>query len=194
MKRQENLRTSKPWNILKVRAQVGGSVVKNPPACAGYVGDEGLIPGSERSPGIENNNLLSYSCLGNSMDRGAQQATVHGVAKSWTRLSTHKLTYLKKQRNGERNGDTVFFKATDNSGVSGITKPKRRNLLKKESAVERFKYNEEREVISMVDSKEVLGGLDKSSVGEVAAEVWIEHNSYSPSVCSLKAELLNKIF
>ena len=167
--------------MLKVRAQVGGSVVENLPVCAGY-GDEGLIPGSGRSPGIENNNLLSYSCLGSSMDRGAWQATVHGVAKSWTRLSTHKHThtYLKKQRNGERNGEAVFFKATDNSGVSGITKPKRRNLLQKESAVERFKYDEEREVISIVDSKEVLGGLDKSSVGEVAAEVRMEHNGYSP--------------
>ena len=38
-------------------------------------------PGSERSPGEGNGNPLQYSCLGNSMDRGAWQATVHGVAK-----------------------------------------------------------------------------------------------------------------
>ena len=49
-------------------------------------GDMGLIPGSGRYPGVGNGNLLQYSCLENAMDRGARQATVHGVAKSWTRL------------------------------------------------------------------------------------------------------------
>ena len=62
----------------------GGSVVKNPPVSAG---DVGLIPGSGRSPGEGNGNSLQYPCLGNSVDRGAWQATVHGVAKSWTCLS-----------------------------------------------------------------------------------------------------------
>ena len=57
------------------------SVVKNLPANAG---DAGLIPGSERSPGRGNGNPLQYSCLGNPMDRGAWQAMVHGIAKSWT--------------------------------------------------------------------------------------------------------------
>ena len=47
----------------------------------------GLIPGSGRSPGEGNGYLLQYSCLENSIDRGAWWATVHGVAKSWTRLS-----------------------------------------------------------------------------------------------------------
>ena len=51
------------------------------------VGDLGLIPGSRRSSGEGNGNLLQYSCLQNSMDRGACQATVHGVAKSQTQLS-----------------------------------------------------------------------------------------------------------
>ena len=46
----------------------GGAVVKNLPANAG---DRGLIPGSGRSAGIGNGNPLQYSCLGNSMDRGA---------------------------------------------------------------------------------------------------------------------------
>ena len=46
-----------------------------------------LIPGLERSPGEVNGNLLQYSCLGNSMNRGSWQATVHGVTKSWTRVS-----------------------------------------------------------------------------------------------------------
>ena len=49
----------------------GGSVVKNPPANAGDIGDAGLIPVSERSPGSGNGNPLQYSCLENSMDRGA---------------------------------------------------------------------------------------------------------------------------
>ena len=49
-------------------------------------GDPGLIPGLGRSPGEGNGNPLQYSCLENSMDRGAWQATVHGVAKSQTQL------------------------------------------------------------------------------------------------------------
>ena len=63
-----------------------GSVVKNPPANAG---DVSLIPGSGRSPGVENGNPLQYSCLGNPMERGAWWTIVHGVAKSRTWLSTH---------------------------------------------------------------------------------------------------------
>ena len=46
-------------------------------------GDTGLIPGLGRSPGKGNGNALQYSCLENSLDRGAWRATVHGVAKSW---------------------------------------------------------------------------------------------------------------
>ena len=48
------------------------------------VGEPGLIPGWGRSPGGGNDNSLQYSCLENSMDRGAWWATVHGVSKSWT--------------------------------------------------------------------------------------------------------------
>jgi len=47
-------------------------------------GDQGLIPASERSPEGGHGNPLQYSCLENSMARGAWWATVHGVAKSWT--------------------------------------------------------------------------------------------------------------
>ena len=50
-------------------------------------GDQSSIPGLGRSPGEGNGNPLQYSCLENSMDRGAWQATFHGVASSWTRLS-----------------------------------------------------------------------------------------------------------
>ena len=56
-------------------------------ASAYNVGDPGSIPGSGTSPGEGNGNPLQYSCLENPMDRGAWWATVHGVAKSWTRLS-----------------------------------------------------------------------------------------------------------
>ena len=63
----------------------GGSVVKNPLADAGVLGDAGSIPGSGRSLGERNGNLLQYSCLENPMDRRAWWATaVHGVAKSRT--------------------------------------------------------------------------------------------------------------
>ena len=50
-------------------------------------GDAGSVPGLGRSPGEWNGYPLQYSYLKNSMDRGAWQATVHGVAKSRTRLS-----------------------------------------------------------------------------------------------------------
>ena len=62
-------------------------MVKNPPANAGDIRDVGLIPGSGRSPGVGNGNSLQYSCLGNSMDREAWWATVHGMAKNQTQLS-----------------------------------------------------------------------------------------------------------
>ena len=53
-------------------------MVKNLPANAG---DSGSIPGLERSPGEGNDNPLQCSCLGNSTDRAAWRATVHGVSK-----------------------------------------------------------------------------------------------------------------
>ena len=59
----------------------GGSAVKNSPANAG---DVHLISELGRSPGGRNGSPLQCSCLGNPMDRGAQWATHHGVAKSWT--------------------------------------------------------------------------------------------------------------
>ena len=62
-------------------------VVKNPPANARDIGDLGLIPGLGRPPGVGNGTPLQYSCLENSMDRGAWRVTVDGVAKSRTLLS-----------------------------------------------------------------------------------------------------------
>ena len=56
-------------------------VVKNPPANVGDIRDVVSIPGSERPPGGGRCNPLQYSCLENLMDRGAWQATVHGVTR-----------------------------------------------------------------------------------------------------------------
>ena len=63
----------------------GGLAVKNLPANAG---DTSSIPGSGRSSGGRNGNPCQYSCLENSMYRGAWQAIVHKIAKSQTQLST----------------------------------------------------------------------------------------------------------
>ena len=57
-------------------------MVKNLPANAGDTRELGLIPGLGRSPGGGNSNLFQHSCLENSIERGAWQATVHGVAES----------------------------------------------------------------------------------------------------------------
>ena len=68
----------------------GGSDGK---ASASSVGDQGSIPGLGRSPGEGNGNPLQYSCLENSIDWGAWQATVHWGAKSRTRLSDFTFTF-----------------------------------------------------------------------------------------------------
>ena len=72
-------------------------MVKNLHASAGDTGDSGLIPGLGRSPGVGNGNLLQYSCLECSMNRGAWRHTVHEVTRvryDWARM--HAL------HNGER--------------------------------------------------------------------------------------------
>ena len=69
----------------------GGSDVT---ASACNVGDLGSISGSGRSAGEGNGNPLQYACQENPRDRGAWWATVHGVAKSQTQLST--FTYLQE--------------------------------------------------------------------------------------------------
>ena len=71
----------------------GGSVVKNPPANAG---DVDLIPGLVRSTERGHGNPLQYFWLENSMDRGARQATVHGVARVRHHLATKPPTTKRK--------------------------------------------------------------------------------------------------
>ena len=65
-----------------------GSVDKESSCNAGVMGDRSLILESGRSSGGGQNNSLQYSCLENPMDRGAWQATVHRITKSWTQLKS----------------------------------------------------------------------------------------------------------
>ena len=78
-------------HLLRVWGFSGGSDGKES-AC--NVGDPGLIPRSGSSSGEGNGNPLQYSCLENSMDGGTWWATVHGVAKSRTRLSDFTFTTI----------------------------------------------------------------------------------------------------
>ena len=80
----------KPFTIVKKIKKINklgfpGDSDSKESAC--NTADLGCIPGSQRQPGGENGSPLQYSCLENSMDRGAWQAPVHGVAKSHMQLS-----------------------------------------------------------------------------------------------------------
>ena len=71
-------------------------MVKNPPAYAADTRDSGSIPGWGRSLEVGNGNLLQYSCLDNSINRGDWQATVHGghiELDTTEQLSTHTHTH-----------------------------------------------------------------------------------------------------
>ena len=98
--------------LLLERASQVVLVVKNLPANAG---DTYSIPGSGKSPGVRNGNLLQCSCLENSMDRKAWRATVRGVAKSQTwlkQLSMHITWKAKNQKTNPKSlavlGKTYF--------------------------------------------------------------------------------------
>ena len=77
--------------LVTQQASLVVQLIKNPPANAGDTRDVGSIPGLGKSLGEGNGSPLQYSCLENPMDRGALWATVHEVATSRTRLSTHTL-------------------------------------------------------------------------------------------------------
>ena len=91
----------------------GGSDGK---ASACNVGDLGSVPGSGRSPGEGNGNPLQYSCLENPMDREAWRASVHGVAKSRTRLSKFTFTFTLVWCPG--NNELLVFSKKNESTVT----------------------------------------------------------------------------
>ena len=85
-----SLRTSPPHHWMNMSSRTSGGFPGNSAGkeSACNAGDPDLIPESVRSPGEGHGNSLQYFYLGNPMDRGAWWAIVHGVAKSWTWLST----------------------------------------------------------------------------------------------------------
>ena len=103
------------------RASQVALVVKNLPAKAGNVKDEGSIPRSGRSPGGGHSNPLQCSCLENSMDRGAWWATAHRVAKNQTRqkeLNTHTHTLQVAQCSATQE-EAVSWEGRDQRGIPG---------------------------------------------------------------------------
>ena len=92
----------------------GGSEVK---ASACNVGDLGLIPGSGRSAGEGNGNLLQDSCLENPMDGGTWWATVHGVTKSRTQLSDFTSLHFYEHTGSSDNG--LGWERGDQGRLSG---------------------------------------------------------------------------
>ena len=84
--------SQQPRTLSYIRGFPGGTVVKTLPANVGGERDTGSIPRLGRSLGEGNGNPLQYYCLENTMDRGVWRATVHGVAKNQTQISTHART------------------------------------------------------------------------------------------------------
>ena len=90
-------RSKGPWlspSFWQLFLTIWASLVAQMVESACSVGDLDSIPGSGRSPGEGNDNPPQYSCLQNPMDGWAQQATVHGVTKSRTRLSEFTFYFL----------------------------------------------------------------------------------------------------
>ena len=88
----------------------GGSVGKSPPDNAGDAGDTGFILGLGRCPRGEDGNPLQYSCLENSMDRGAWWATVHEVTKEsdmtkWLHRHTRMWVGQNPKEDGEKSAN-----------------------------------------------------------------------------------------
>ena len=86
-------------------------VVKNLPANSGDARDVGLIHGLGRSCGGGNGNPIQYSCVENSMDRGAWWATVHGVIESQTQLGTGQATHSALPVDATKPSDMIVSQA-----------------------------------------------------------------------------------
>ena len=80
----------------------GGSMGKEFACSAGDTGDTGSVPGLGRFPGGWHDSPLHYSCLENSIDRGAWWATVHRVPESQRSICQHPLDHRKKQKNSRK--------------------------------------------------------------------------------------------
>ena len=93
-------------------------------ASACNAGDLGLIPRLERSPGEGDGNPLQCSCLENPMDRGALWATVHGVAKSQTRLSNFTALHF----NGKTRTKCIGS-STGNYALGVKRKPQQKSII-----------------------------------------------------------------
>ena len=132
----------------------GGSDSKES-AC--NAGDPGSIPGSQRSPGEGNGYPLQYSCLGNSMDREAWRATVHGVTKSWTWLSntrahTHTHTITTNNRKALINTECFPFAIPCSSTRSEIPWRQRLCSLPAPQTVSSTKQAQRNEIPDMYPS------------------------------------------
>ena len=118
-------------DLYSSRGFPGGTAVKNPPANAG---DSGSIPGSGRCPGGGNGNPLHYSCLGNPIDRGAWQATVHGVAKesdtTW-RLNHHHHTAAETPQRIRRYFGSLEAMPNDPSSWGFAQSVQKRSILQR---------------------------------------------------------------
>jgi len=88
------------------------------------------IPGSGRSSGEGNGNPLQYSCLENPMDRGAWWATVHGVTKSWTRLSDFTFTFKDTGKGMKEESEHAGGKCSDHSKFVVLMKRDEYNFFK----------------------------------------------------------------
>ena len=109
----------------------GGSVGKG---SADSVGDPGSIPGSGRSSAEGNGNPLQYSCLENPMDGGDWGSTVHGVAKTWTRLSNFTLDFpggLDDKASAYNAGDPGSIPGLGRSAGGGHGNPLQYSCLEK---------------------------------------------------------------
>ena len=85
------------WPFKNFKISLQGQLVRKLPANSGDTRDTRSVPGMiERSPEVENGNLLQYSCLENSTNRGAWQAKIHRVTHTHTHTHTHTRSYHTK--------------------------------------------------------------------------------------------------
>ena len=95
-------------------------MVKNPAANARDIRDPGSTPGSGRSPGEGHGNPLQYFCLENPRDRGAWQATAHGVVQSRTQLSNLAWCGVGRSFHSQNSGKVLRSRKCEGSSFEGF--------------------------------------------------------------------------